>query len=324
MGLQDLASPAIVGSFYEQLADEYQKSWASQIGWLNSGSNQETETYKWLGNVPKYREWLGGRAAGHPKTETFSIRNKLWEQTLEFGIDDLRRDKTGQIQVRIGELAQAGAAFWEDQLTTLINLGNTSGNVCYDGELFFDSDHPVKESTPGSTTAKNILTASEVASLGVTTTTAPTPDEAAKIVLGLTGHFMTFTNDQGHLLNSQARQFVIMCATADVWGPFQTAINQPMLTGGASNPITGLQSRGYSFDVVLNPNLTSATDVVYMFRTDAKLKPFILQEETTPKVTVIGAGSEEEFKNRRHLFGTERIANAGYGLWQYGLKATMS
>lgn len=32
MGLQDLASPAIVGSFYEQLADEYQKSWASQIG----------------------------------------------------------------------------------------------------------------------------------------------------------------------------------------------------------------------------------------------------------------------------------------------------
>lgn len=32
MGLQDLASPAIIGSFYEQLADEFSKSWASDLG----------------------------------------------------------------------------------------------------------------------------------------------------------------------------------------------------------------------------------------------------------------------------------------------------
>src|SRR4051812_19372665 len=157
MGLADLASPAIIGTFYEQLQAEWDQSWASKLGWLNSGSNQETETYKWLGNVPKFREWVNGRAAGHPKTESYSIRNKLWEQTLEFGIDDLRRDKTGQIMIRIGELAQAGAAFWEDLLTSLINNGNTSGFTAYDGELFFDSDHPVKEMTPGSTTAKNLV-----------------------------------------------------------------------------------------------------------------------------------------------------------------------
>jgi phage major head subunit gpT-like protein len=39
-------------------------------------------------------------------------------------------------------------------------------------------------------------------------------------------------------------------------------------------------------------------------------------------VSVIGAGSETEFKERRHLFGTERMGNAGYGLWQYAIKAT--
>lgn len=324
MGLQDLSSPAIIGSFYEQLAAEWENSWASQIGWLNSGSTQETETYKWLGNVPKFREWIGGRQAGKPKVESYSIRNKLWEQTLEFGIDDLRRDKTGQIMVRIGELAQAGAAFWEDLLTTLINNGNTSGYTAYDGELFFDSDHPVKESTPDSTTAKNLVTNSEVAALNIGTATAPTPDEAAKVIQGIVGHFHTFTNDQGHLLNANARQFLIMVATADLWGPFATAVSQQFLTSGASNPVTGLKSMGYGFNVVLNPNLTSATDQVYMFRTDGKLKSFILQEETAPRVTVIGAGSEEEFKNRRHLFGTERLGNAGYGLWQYAIKATLS
>lgn len=318
--LADLASPAIIGSFYEQLQSEWSNSWASKLGWLNTGSNQETETYKWLGNVPKFREWIGGRAAGKPKVETYSITNKLWEQTLEFNIDDLRRDKTGQIQLRIGELAQAGSAFWEDLITQLI----IDDGVCYDGQNFFDTDHPIAESTTSSTTAKNELTASEITALNVGTATEPTPDEAAKVLQGLVGYFHTFKNDQNHLINAQARSFMIMVATPQLWAPFSTAISQQTLTSGASNPVNGLKSMGYSFDLVMNPNLTSSTDLVRIFRTDAKLKPFILQQETDTQVTVIGAGSEEEFKNRRHLFGTSRIGNAGYGLWQYGIKATLS
>lgn len=322
MGLQDLASPAIIGSFYEQLEDEWSKSWASQIGWLNSGSNQETETYKWLGNVPKFREWIGGRSASHPSVESYSIRNKLWEQTLEFSIDDLRRDKTGQIAIRIGELAQAGAAYWEDLLTALIN----ANGLAYDGKDFFDDDHPVKEATTGSTTVKNEITSTEVGALNVSTATAPTSVEAANIISGLVGHFMTFTNDQGHLLNAQARQFLLMVSTTNLWAPLVTAISQTTLTSGEANPVNGLKSMGYSFNVVLNPAAsTMATDDdILIFRTDAKLKPFILQEEYGTKVSVIGAGSEEEFKNRRHLFGTERMGNAGYGLWQYAIRATLS
>ncbi len=134
MGLQDLASPAVIGSFFAALEDEYQKSWASMVGWLNPSSNQDTETYKWLGNVPKFQEWVNGRNAQHPPTYGTTIRNKIWEQTLEFPIEDLRRDKTGQVMARIGQLAQSGAAFWEDLLTANINNGNTSGFTAYDGE----------------------------------------------------------------------------------------------------------------------------------------------------------------------------------------------
>lgn len=322
MGLQDLASPAIIGTFYEQLEAEFAMSWASKIGWLNSSSNQEIETYKWLGQVPKFREWVNGRSATRPNVESYQIRNKLWEQTLEFGIDDLRRDKTSQIQVRIGELAASGASYWEDLLTDLINANGTA----YDALAFFANNHPVAESTKSSTTAANLVTASEVTTLNVGTATQPTPDEAAKVIMGLIGHMMTFKTDQGHLLNSRARNFLIMVSTASLWAPFQTAVSESFLTSGASNPISGLRSNGYAFEVVLNPNATTGLtdDDVAIFRTDAKLKPFILQEEEGTKVTVIGAGSEEEFKNRRHLFGTERIGNAGYGLWQYAIKGTLS
>lgn len=319
----DLSSPAIVGKFYEELQNEWEQSWASKLGWYNT-SNMESETYKWLSDVPKFREWIGGRAATKLKTNSYSITNKTWEQTLEFSVEDLRRDKTGQVDVRIGELARAGAAYWEDLITSLINAGSAAGGECYDGQYFFDTDHPVSESTVSSTTAKNTLTASEIGVLNISSATAPTPDEAAKCIMNIIGYFHTYTGDQGHLLNANARQFTLMVSTPDLWGPIMTALSEATLTSGASNPLLGLKSRGYSIDCILNPNLATATSLIYAFRTDAKLKPFILQEELGTEVKVIGAGSELEFNSNVHQFGTKRIGNAGYGLWQYASKSTLS
>lgn len=317
----NLADPGVIGSFYEALDSEFSTSWASQLGWLNSNSNQELETYAWLGSVPKFREWLGGRAATRPRAESYTIRNKLWEQTLEFSLDDLRRDKFGQIQTRINELAASGAAFWEDIVTSLIN---TDG-LDYSGQNFFDTDKPVLHSTTGSTTAVNDCTNSHISTLNVGTASAPTSDEAALAIQGIVGQMMTFKDDQGHLVNSNMKSVTFMTATPTIWAPVLTAIGQANLTAGASNPVNGLKSMGMSFNVILNPNLTvGSSDTLYAFRTDRQLKPFILQEEEGVKVNVVGAGSEEEFKNRRHLFGTERIGNGGYGLWYYALKATLS
>jgi phage major head subunit gpT-like protein len=317
----NLADPGVIGSFYEALESEFSNSWASSLGWLNSSSNQELETYSWLGSVPKFREWLGGRAATRPRAEVYTIRNKLWEQTLEFSVDDLRRDKFGQIQLRINELAASGAAYWEDIITGLIN----SDGLDFTGQNYFDTDKPVAQGTTGSTTAVNDCTNSHIASLNVGTASAPTADEAALVIQGIVGHMMTFKDDQGHLLNSGMRSVTFMTATPTIWGPVLTAISQSNLGSGASNPVNGLKSMGFNFNVILNPNFTvGSSDTLYAFRTDRQLKPFILQEEEGVKVSVIGAGSEEEMKNRRHLFGTERIGNGGYGLWNYALKATLS
>lgn len=317
----DLADPGIQGKFYESLETEFANSWASSLGWLNSDSSQELETYAWLGSVPKFREWLGGRAATRPRKEAYTIRNKLWEQTLEFSLDDIRRDKFGQVQARLNELAVSGAAFWEDIVTGLIN---TDG-LDFTGQNYFDTDKPVSHSTTGSTVAVNDCTNSHISTLNVTTASAPTADEAALVIQGIVGQMMTFKDDQGHLVNSNMKSVTFMTNTPTIWAPVLTAIAQTNLGGGASNPVNGLKSMGMNFNVILNPNITvGSSDTLYAFRTDRQLKPFILQEEEGVKLNVLGAGSEEEFKNRRHLFGTERIGNGGYGLWYYALKATLS
>ncbi len=319
--LVDLSSPAIVGNFYDMLDVQFDASWASEIGFPFFNSSQPVETYKMLGSVPKFSEWLGGRNITKPKVDSFSITNKLFEQTVGIPVDDLRRDKTGQIMARLGELATAGAYHWEDLVTALVNANTTQ---TFDSQNLFDTDHPVSESTSSSTTAKNSITSSEVPALNVGTATAPTAAEAAAVVTGLVGHFFTFTNDRGFYVNRGAKSWLIMVGTAANFSAYATAISGENLSVDVANPVRGLLASGHKFRVELNPGLTSSTDLVYMFRRDGRVKPFILQQEYAPKVQVVGEGSEHAFKYREHLFGTEVMRNAGNGVWYHALKAQMS
>jgi hypothetical protein len=86
-------------------------------------SSQEVENYAWLGMVPKMREWIGGRQPKGLRENTWSITNKDYEATLEILTKDMRRDKFGQIKVRIAELARRALTFPASLMTTLIING---------------------------------------------------------------------------------------------------------------------------------------------------------------------------------------------------------
>ena len=51
----------------------------------------------------------------------------------------MRRDKTGQIDIRIREQVQRAQAHWAKLLSDLIIAAEST--VCYDGQYFFDTDH---------------------------------------------------------------------------------------------------------------------------------------------------------------------------------------
>jgi len=55
-----LSSRAIIGTFYQRLEVMQQASWVGDLGMYFS-TDQESETYKWLGMAPALREWIGGR-----------------------------------------------------------------------------------------------------------------------------------------------------------------------------------------------------------------------------------------------------------------------
>jgi len=319
MSASVLGSRAIIGEFYNRLQGYVGSSWIPLISMLFN-SDQESETYKWLGMVPALREWLGGRQAKGFRDNGLTITNKTFEATLEVLVDELRRDKTGQLMVRIGELATRTGEHWGKLLSTLISngTGSTSG-LCYDGQYFFDSDH----SEGDSGTQLNLLTSTQVAALDVTTATAPTPVEASKAILGVIGYMLAYKDDQGEPMNSGARQFLVMTSPV-LWQFLAPAIYNPLVNGGETNALSGLMaSTDFKIDVVANPRLSYTTQFV-TFRTDAATKAFIRQEEEGVTVSAVAEGSEEEFKNNRHLYGVKAIRNVGYGYWQYVSHATLS
>src|SRR5258706_13937884 len=121
-------------------------SWTGSIS-NNFNSTQDTETYAGLGNVPQLREWLGGKQVKTLSEYFVQISNKDWESTIRFKNKDLRRDKTAQIQARMGELATRSLSHDAKLLSSIIDNGaGTTVATAYDGLALFSASHAVGSS----------------------------------------------------------------------------------------------------------------------------------------------------------------------------------
>jgi len=104
-------------------------------------STSDSETYRWLGTVPRMREWGTGRLARGLRSESYSVENLKYEATIEVDRDEIADDQTGQIRIRIGELAQRAATHKDYLLTQLLINGDSAGFNGYDGVPFFSHSH---------------------------------------------------------------------------------------------------------------------------------------------------------------------------------------
>jgi len=312
MSAKGLGSRAIIGYIIDAM-DQPQNTWVDPISNLFN-SDQESETYKWLGTAPLMREWIGGRNAKGFRENGFTIRNKTFEATLEVMVDEIRRDKTGQVMARIQDLAARANDHDAKLLSALIVAGESS--LCYDGQYFFDTDH--SEGDSGS--QSNDLT------LDITTPSAPTPAEMETAILKATEAMFGFKDDQGEPINGSAREFLVMAPVNHlraVAGALGTSV---VLEGGQArnNLIQAVGSLGgFIYRMAINPRLTN-NDRFYLFRTDGATKPFIRQVEEELTISAIAEGSEEEFRNNRHLYGLKKIGNVGYGLWSGAVLTTFN
>lgn len=313
MGAQGLGSRAIIGTFFKRLEQDQGAGWVNPVSMLMS-SDQDSETYKWLGQVAAMREWVGGRNAKAFQENGITITNKHYEATVYALLKELRRDKTGQVLIRIRDMATRSNSHWASLLSALIQNGTTQ--LGYDGQFFYSAAHVEGENT----TAQSNLITTDISTLPVAVAgspVAPSIEEAQQSILRSITQILSFKDNENEPMNEGASQFSVM-VPAGLYQVFEKAVARP--ASGDLN--TQEVAAGMSISVHMNTRLTAA-DTFFTNRADGDVKPFIRQEETPVVLKAQAEGSAEDFDNDRHVYGIDTWRNVGYGYWQHSVRNQM-
>lgn len=320
MGTEVLSERAVIGRFYQALS-QGAHPWANDLAFYNGGANQGldiAEKYPWLGQAPTPREFVGGRQPHQLRQDAFTIRNKRWEASLKVPLLDWRQDKTGQIAVRINDLAARYQAHRARLLSSLI-LGGATG-LCYDGQYFFDTDH--SEGNSGTQSNKLSVDISALPTAQHGSTTAPAASELAHAILQGVAAILSFKDDQGEPLNETATDFRVMVPIS-LWMATSAAVGARTMAGGEDNPLAIGTLEGFRLTIHANARLTW-TDTLAVFRADGAVKPFIFQEDGGVNTKILGPESEYATLNDEILITTDAINNAGYGYWQHACQVVLT
>lgn len=275
-------------------------------------SDTEFNTYNWLAAMAGMREWLGPRIVESFKERSFTIYNKHYEKTLEVNADQL--DDSPMTAVADASLRMAifleGARKLEDDLlfnpsstamgaiSGLLALATTS--TCYDGQFFFDTDHPTDLDGTG--------TQSNYESTAFALTSANFQTARARM--------MGYKGENGRPLGIMPNLLVVPPALEKAAHDIVTA---EFGSSGATNIQRGMAQ------VAVVPELSalpSGDTSWYLFDVQSPgPKPFILQNRQALKmVALTGPSDMPVFDRNVYQWGIDRRVGAGFGIWQKAFK----
>lgn len=154
-----VVTPGILSALNTVFRGEYQKAFAetpsdhAEVA-TPVPSSAASNTYGWLGQFPKLREWVGDRVLKDMAAHGYAITNKLFEGTVGVKRTDIEDDSTGVYKPLFAEMGRAAKVHPDELCFSLLKAGLTT--LCFDGQFFFDTDHPVYPDVDGTGTAATV------------------------------------------------------------------------------------------------------------------------------------------------------------------------
>ncbi len=258
--------------------------------------------YAWLSNFPRMRKWIGEKIIKSISAFKYSIVNDDFEVTVEVDRNHIEDDQLG-IYANHAQMAGFSARQLPDEIVAELK-NNAFASKCYDGQYFYDTDHPVTNSDNTTSSVSNKLT---VALSAASQAAAAASFGAARLAI------MSFKDEEGRPLN-------LMPDVLEVPPALETTANMLMssdkLADNAQNPYKGMAK------VLVNPRLSSDT-AWFLHVTSMPVKPFIYQERKAPVfVSQADSSSDDVFYRRSFKYGAEARAAGGYGFWQMSVGST--
>lgn len=282
---------------FNKAFDAAESQWQMTAMRVPSGARQND--YSWLSRFPKMRKWIGEKAAKALEAFHYTIVNEDWEATVEVDRNDIDDDQLGIYGPQAMDAGYSAKQLPDEIVSELKD--NAFTELAYDGQPFYDTDHPVGDTTVSNTGTEALSNA--------TLADAQNSYGAGREAI------MTMIDEEGRPLG-------LVPDTLEVPPQLESTgrmlVENAKLADDTPNPYRGTAK------LIVNPRLTDPA-AWFLHVTARPIKPFILQVRKEPVfVEQTDMNNDDVFNRRIFKFGAESRMAGGYGLWQmsYGSNGT--
>lgn len=296
-----LVNKSVLHSIFTNLKTTFHKAFnGTETQWqkiaMKVTSTSGQNDYAWLSKFPRMKKWIGEKQVKSLAAHKYTIVNDDYEATVEVDRNDIEDDNLG-IYGPQAQMAGESAKMLPEEITMeLVNKAHTE--LCFDGQPFFDEDHPTIDADGKEVSVSNKGTvALSIATLALATASFGAARTAMR----------QFKDNEGRPLGVKPSVLLVPPALEDIANALMTV---DRLEDGKPNPFKGTAT------VVVGDYLTSDKNW-FLLDTTKAVKPFIYQERKAPNfVSQTDMSADDVFSRKKYKFGAEARAAGGYGFWQ--------
>jgi phage major head subunit gpT-like protein len=260
-------------------------------------TTNDTESFNWLEGMPTVKQWVDDAQFETFSADTWEISWEKWQAGIVVAREDIVDDKLGNVLPRIGDLGAVVRRHPGVRLFQKLKAGDSQ--VCFDGEYFFDTDHPGSQSNK-ITGALTSATLNQMKAL------------------------FSYRRDRlGNLVPSRMTHLVVPPALEMT----ARAILQPTtLANGATNLDNNAQSNS-PVQLIVEPELQNGADGSavkwYGFDLSRPIKPFVyLEREGVNLDAQDNADSDNVFLRQIYRYNAWYRGDVSYLFWQLAAMST--
>ena len=306
-------TPSALKLLFQQYNAQFNAMFAAtQVYWPEIASEMPSKTkqtvYGWLAQFGGMRQWKGSRQAVDAVGRSYTLTNLPWERTVELDRDDIYFDQYGFFGAVVENLARSAKTLQDQEIGKVVSAGRST--LCWDGQYFFDTDHPVNPDDTTLGTYSNNLGGTAY-DLSLDPKGAWAKAKAA---------MMSFVDDGGKPLGAVPDTILVGPALMDAALHLanaatiaQTIQNAAKSENVAAAGVTNIYAG--EVRVIVDPWLTSDTAAAYALCTKRSLKPFIWQNAKAAQLVArINPEDPKVFDAKKFTYGVDALGCAGYAL----------
>lgn len=266
-------------------------------------TNKPEEKHMVVSSTVKMTEWKDQR-----KSSNFSVFEEAavpldYQAMVEVMRNDVEDDQIGKYADFVSDLGRAGRRLWSDLVAEALLAGESL--VTYDGQFFFDTDHPVNPADPGGATQSNLFTSR-----------ALTFDNYAYVRMRM----RTLLGADGKLIDCLPNLLVVGPENEVIARQITESMTQPVPTGPANS--TGQVDnvlRGTTQVLVLG-EITDGS--WHLADTRNARRPFKVFKRKLPTLTSLqDPSSPNVFFQKKFIYGADARGKCVPSYWQFICKA---